>query len=95
MRYIPLALAHMDRPLYDQARNQLLNMTYADYFYIISYPTYDGYKIEHDPTYTVYLTIASDETANPLESLMNLLAIIAVIAIIATAAILMLKRRRK
>ena len=54
MRYIPLALAHMDEPLYEQAKNQLLNMTYADYFYIISYPTYDGYKIEHDPIHTVY-----------------------------------------
>ena len=54
MRYIPLALAHMDEPLYEQAKNQLLNMTFADYFYIISYPTYDGYKIEHDPIHTVY-----------------------------------------
>ncbi|UCC33878.1 MAG: hypothetical protein JSW53_02430, partial [Candidatus Bathyarchaeota archaeon] len=34
MRYIPLMLAHMDEPLYEQARNHLLNMTYADYFYI-------------------------------------------------------------
>lgn len=54
MNYIPLALAHMDQPLYEQAKNNLLNMTYADYFYIISYPTYDGYKIEHDPIHTAY-----------------------------------------
>lgn len=58
MRYIPLALAHMDKPLYEQAKNSLLNMTYADCFYIISYPTYDGYRIEHDPVYTAYLAEA-------------------------------------
>jgi subtilase family serine protease len=84
----------MDKPLYDQARNQLLNMTYADYFYIISYPTYDGYKVEHDPEYTVYLTITPDDPTNPLGPLIGLLVILAVIAIVVVAAVLVLKRRR-
>ncbi|UCD95940.1 MAG: hypothetical protein JSV35_05425 [Candidatus Bathyarchaeota archaeon] len=63
MNYIPLALAHMDEPLYQQAKQHLLNMTYADYFYIISYPTYSGYRVEHDPLYTVYFA-----DAQPLEA---------------------------
>ncbi len=92
MRYIPLALAHIDEPLYKQARNRLLNMTYADYFYIISYPTYDGYRIEHDPTYTAYLTLASAPASNPLAGLI-ILALIALVIVV--AGLVIVKRRTK
>lgn len=30
-------------------------MTKAKYFYIISYPHYSGFRIEHDPVYTAYI----------------------------------------
>ncbi|UCE15359.1 MAG: hypothetical protein JSV12_05635 [Candidatus Bathyarchaeota archaeon] len=95
MRYIPLALAHMDEPLYEQAKNHLLNMTYADYFYIISYPTYDGYKIEHDPTHIAYLIIAgatpSDLFAGPF---MLILTLVGVAAIIVAISIVVILRRK-
>jgi len=95
MRYIPLALAHMDEPLYEQAKNQLLNMTYADYFYIISYPTYSGYRIEHDPTHTAYLAIADGITSNPPNGIGGLIfTLVLIIAIIAAISVI-LKRRRK
>lgn len=93
MRYIPLALAHMDEPLYEQAKNQLLNMTYADYFYIISYPTYDGYKIEHDPTHTAYFTIA-EATASLAGPFMLILALVLVIIIIAAISTVFILRRK-
>ncbi len=51
MRYIPLVLANMDSELYQKAKDHLLDLRYADY-YIIAYPTYSGYRVEHDPTYT-------------------------------------------
>ena len=95
MRYIPLALAHMDETLYEQAKNHLLNMTYADYFYIISYPTYSGYRIEHDPTHTAYLAIADGITSNPPNGIGGLIfTLVLIIAIIAAISVI-LKRRRK
>jgi hypothetical protein len=90
MRYIPLALAHMDQPLYQQAKNQLLNMTYADYFYVVAYPTYDGYTIDHDPLYTVYYAPA---TAAPGPQLGGFILLGAVV-ITGVAAAMVIKRRR-
>lgn len=93
MNYIPLALAHMDEPLYEQAKNQLLNMTYADYFYIISYPTYDGYKIIHDPTYIAYLTI--EAPSSPFAGLFTLIfTVIVAVAIIAAVSIIFILKRK-
>ena len=94
MRYIPLALAHMDKPLFDQAKNHLLNMTYADYFYVISYPVYDGYRVEHDPTYVAYFA-AETESGNPLAKFFGLLVLIAIVFVVIVAAVLLLKRRSK
>jgi hypothetical protein len=98
MRYIPLALAHMDETLYEQAKNHLLNMTYADYFYIISYPTYDGFEIEHDPTYTAYAMVTTQAASNPLIWLLEIAFTVAVVAIIivaiATFGMLYMLRRK-
>lgn len=95
MKYIPLALAHMDKALYEQAKNQLLNMTYADYFYVISYPTYDGYRVEHDPTFIAYSAIAEDAALNPFAGLFKLVFIAVVVIIVAVAVVLILRRSRK
>ncbi len=92
MRYIPLALAHMDKSLYEQAKNQLLNMTYADYFYILSYPTYDGYAIEHDPIQTIYFA-PHTVPATPNFGGIIIIAAVALVAIVGTVALL--KRRSK
>jgi hypothetical protein len=32
-----------------------MNATKADYLYVTSYPTYDGYKVIHDPVLTAYI----------------------------------------
>ncbi len=53
-RYIPLILVHMYPQLYQRAKETITNMTRADYLFIISYPNYSGYRIEHDPMYTIY-----------------------------------------
>jgi hypothetical protein len=95
MRYIPLALAHMDRPLFDQARNHLLNMTYADYFYVISYPVYDGYRVKHDPTYVAYFAAAADSGVNPLAKFFGFIVLAAIVCVVVVAAVLVLKRRSK
>jgi hypothetical protein len=90
MRYIPLVLANMDNELYKQAKEHLLNMSYADFFYIISYPTYSGYRIEHDPSYTAYYNANAAETVRPANwaGLILLIAIVAVFAVVATVAVM-------
>jgi hypothetical protein len=96
MNYIPLVMAHIDEDLYQQAKDQLLNMTYADYFYIISYPTYGGYRIEHDPIYTAYLASPEtiDETVDQTPNLGGIL-VLGAIAAVAIIVVVVLLRRKK
>ena len=61
MRFIPVVLASIDPEVYEQARDHLLDMNYADYFYITAYPTYEGYRIEHDPVITAYCHLTAAE----------------------------------
>jgi len=90
MRFIPLVVAHMDPPLYEEAKDHLLNMTYSDYFYIVSYPTYDGYRVEHDPTFTAYYS----PTTTGLSVLRFLIVgSIAAIAIVAIVAVVLTRRK--
>jgi hypothetical protein len=94
MRYIPLVLANMDNTLYQQAKEHLLNLSYADYFYIIAYPTYGGYRIVHDPTYTAYYNAnANLATTNP-PNWGGLILMGAVITIVAVGTAVFLKRHR-
>ncbi|NIO36751.1 hypothetical protein GTO27_03505 [Candidatus Bathyarchaeota archaeon] len=95
MKYIPLALAHMDRPLYEQARNHLLNMTYADYFYIISYPVYSGYRVTHDPTFIAYSTIAEETGPQPFEGLIGLIFLGVIVLAVVGIVALVVRRRKK
>lgn len=92
MRYIPAVLVHMDPTLYEQAKNHLLNMTYADYFYIISYPTYDGYRIEHDPRYTAYFA-AIPETSPGLGGIIGFLFLFAIFTCIVVVIVVVIRRR--
>lgn len=65
MRFIPLVVATMSPELAEQAKDHLLDMEYADYFYVIGYPAYDGYRIEHDPTYVAYAALTAAEPPPP------------------------------
>jgi hypothetical protein len=96
MRYIPLVLAHMDEPLYEQAKDNLLNMTYADYFYIISYPTYEGYRIEHDPLYTAYFAATSGALAGPnVGGLIGFLILASIVASAMIIAVVVVSKRKR
>ncbi len=65
MRFIPVVLASMDPELYEQAKDHLLDMNYADYFYLTAYPEYSGYRIEHDPTITAYCHLTTSQEPPP------------------------------
>jgi len=61
LRYLPLTIAHMKPEMFQRANATITNMTKANYFYIISYPNYSGFRIEHDPVYTAYMTMPHEE----------------------------------
>ena len=60
MGFLPIFVANVDPGLIQQAKLGLVNFTVSNYLYIISYPTWNGYKIVHDPDYTAFYTPASN-----------------------------------
>ncbi len=93
LRLVPLVVAHIRPALYQNAKEHILNMTRADYFYIISYPTYSGFKVEHDPTYTAYIETLGFPAEGVPKWQVYLLASIGVAAIIIVGVVFALKRR--
>lgn len=96
MRLIPTVLASMDPELYEQAQDHLLDMEYADYFYLTAYPEYGGYRVEHDPTITAYCHLVANEAPSEEDAFpVNIgifVVIVAVVMIIVLVAVF-LKRR--
>jgi hypothetical protein len=91
LKYVPLIVAHIDPLLYQKAKDHMLNMTDADYFYLISYPKYSGFKVVHDPTYTAYIATTSIATEPP--KLFGLILIGGIIAAVVIGAVIVLRRR--
>jgi hypothetical protein len=91
--YLPLILVYMYPQLYLRAKATITNMTRADYLFLISYPNYSGYRIEHDPVYTVYFNPVA--AAGPNLGGLILIATIATIVIVVTYAILKRKNQKK
>jgi hypothetical protein len=87
--YLPLILVHMYPSLYSKAKETITNMTKADYLFLISYPTYGGYKIEHDPVLTVYFAPITGTGLN-----LGGIILIAAIAGAAIAAVAIVLRKR-
>jgi len=93
MRLIPVVLANMHPELYEQAKNHLLDMNYADYFYLTAYPEYDGYRIDHDPTITAYCHLLVNEP-QPEETLPLFMAVVVAIVLITSVLAIVFKLRR-
>ena len=88
-------MASIDPELYAQAKDHLLDMNYADYFYITAYPEYGGYRIEHDPTVTAYCHLTTNEPLppEPKEELGALFIAVGVILIVAFLVVVIRKRK--
>ena len=93
MKFLPLVVVHMYPQLFARAQETITNMSRANYFYVIAYPNYSGYKVEHDPTFTVYLASTPSTPANPpnLGGIIVLLVVGAAVAI--TIAIIVSRRK--
>ncbi len=89
-RYLPLILVHMYPNLYQRAKETITNMTRADYLFIISYPNYSGYRVEHDPVYVAYFAPAAE--AGPK---LGGLLLILTIGVIVIAVVFVHSRRKK
>jgi hypothetical protein len=105
MKFLPLLVLHMYPTIYQKARESISDMSKANYFYLTSYPTYSGYRIEHDPVFTAYAVTSSvsgdsststattnPNQTNPLRTGLIFAIIAAIVAVIAMAAVLL---RRK
>jgi len=93
LKYVPLIVKHIDSQLYEKAKDHMLSMTYADYFYITSYPKYSGYKITHDPTYTAYIAGTTTASTSRLPNIFGLIIIGAIVAVVVIGVVLVLRRR--
>jgi hypothetical protein len=60
MGFLPLFVANVAPGLIQQAKAGMVSFTTSDYFYVISYPAWGGYRILHDPDYTAFYTPASN-----------------------------------
>ena len=65
MKFLPAVVVHMYPALIAKAASTIANMSRANYFYIIAYPQYSGYRVEHDPTFTAYIATESIATPTP------------------------------
>jgi hypothetical protein len=92
MKFLPLIVVNMHPQLYQRAKETIANMSRVNYFYIIAYPNYSGYRVEHDPIFTAYLTTTA---ANGTAQKWGGILVIGVVAVVVLAAVFMLARRRK
>ena len=94
MKLLPLVVVHMYPGLYGRAVSTITNMSRANYFYVIGYGNYSGYRIEHDPILTVYLTTSTPPPNDLGRNLGGLIVIGAIAATIIIAATLIIRRRK-
>jgi hypothetical protein len=95
LRYVPYALKDMDGTSYDYYKDHtlMLNVTGANYIYIISYPTYSGYRIVHDPTYTMYYA-PSEAAASDIAKYGPIIVLVIILAVIVLMVAVVLRRRK-
>jgi hypothetical protein len=91
-RYIPLILVGMYPGMFARARDTIANITVADALYVVSYPTYSGYMINHDPVLTAYYT--PTQSLGPDLSQLGGALLLAVIAIPIIVVIAIRRKRR-
>lgn len=89
MSFLPLFVYHVDPSLFQAARTGMVSFKVASYLYIISYPTWSGYKIVNDPQYTAYY-----QPANNLGLLTAIFIAVAVAAGIGGVFAFLFRRRR-
>jgi hypothetical protein len=91
LRFLPYVIRAMAPELTGEA-DELLNVTRVDYLYAVSYPVFEGYRVEHDPVLTAYYERPESADGGPGGLPMGL--IYAGLILFGVATILALIRRR-
>src|SRR2546428_6301014 len=89
MGFLPVFVYHVDPALFQAARAGMSSFRVASYLYIISYPTWSGYKIVNDPQYEAFY-----EPSNNVGLLTALFIAVAVAAGIGGVFAFLFRRRR-
>jgi len=89
MGFLPVFVYHVDPALFQAARAGMASFRVASYLYIISYPTWSGYKIVNDPQYEAFY-----EPSNNVGLLTALFIAVAVAAGIGGVFAFLFRRRR-
>jgi hypothetical protein len=80
--------------LFAKAMSTITDMSKANYFYIIAFPEYSGYRVEQDPVFTAYIAATSSSTpSTPTGGAGIIIVAIVVIAVIVVAAFLITRRK--
>ncbi|MCW4046123.1 MAG: hypothetical protein NWE99_00970 [Candidatus Bathyarchaeota archaeon] len=95
MKFLPLVVVHMYPALFAKSLSTIANMSRANYFYIIAYPHYSGYRVVHDPTFTAYIAASQSSTPSTPTSGGAVIMATAIIIIVVGLAIGVLLTRRK
>ena len=93
MKFLPLVVVHMSPGLFAKAVSTISDMSRANYFYAIAYPTYNGYRIEHDPNFTAYIAASQDTTSNLIGSGGLIVIALVIIAIGIGMAVFIARRK--
>ncbi len=96
MKFLPLVVVHMYPALFAKATSTIANMSRANYFYIIAYPEYGGYRVEHDPAFTAYIAAApSTSPSQPTGAGGIVIVAIIIVAIGIGIAVFIARRKPK
>jgi hypothetical protein len=87
--FLPLFVAQVDPGLIRDAKAGLVNFASSDYLYVISYPTWSGYRLNNDPEFYAYFQPANDS------GLVTALFLGVLVAALAGGIFLFLFRKRR
>jgi hypothetical protein len=93
LRYVSYVLKHIDGPAYNQGQTLTLNVTGESYLYIISFPTYSGYRIVQDPTLTAYFAPTASTSSSPARYELIMALVIIIAAIVLIVAVVLIRKR--
>jgi hypothetical protein len=95
MKFLPAVVVHMYPALFAKAASTIANMSRANYFYIIAYPEYSGYRVVHDPTFTAYIAEPSGTTPNqPLTGTAGIVIAVIIIVVVGLIVAALIVRRK-
>ena len=94
MRFLPAVVVHMYPALAVKAASTITNMSRANYFYTIAYPEYSGYRIEHDPTLTAYISTESTPSGLTDQPIGGIIIIIVIVVVVGAGIAVFVARRK-